>query len=329
VPAPAGSAAADLDPASMMETPGPAPHMIQPARAHNGVTTHGVGPRASIPAMLMPPVESDAMNALNLRNGGAAPAPSSSSPRIMATPVVAEWAGPTPELAAGRHRNAKFIVAVLAVVGVVCVLLLLGVMRKSPPPVAATSATENQFANLAEKVAMEKPAPPPAVVQPPPPPPPEPVKTKPAPRGHGGGKVRGPAHPPAPPTAPQPAPDPATAARLREAAGRPVMAPSAAASSSRPPPSQPDIMRVVSNNKTAIQACYQRALLRDNSLTRGKISVHLTIGISGRVKAVQLDSPANFRAVEPCIREVVQRWMFPAGPDSYETEFPFVFQGRE
>ena len=99
--------------------------------------------------------------------------------------------------------------------------------------------------------------------------------------------------------------------------------------SSRPPPSQADITKVISNNRGNIKTCYQRALLRDNTLTHGKIAVKLSIGISGRVKHVGLEGPTQFKTLEPCIKEVVQRWVFPQASEEYGTEFPLVFQGNE
>ena len=99
---------------------------------------------------------------------------------------------------------------------------------------------------------------------------------------------------------------------------------------SRPPPAQGDIMKVIGNNRAGIKVCYQRALTRDNSLTHGKLSVKLSIGISGRVKHVGLDGPTQFRILlEPCIKEVVSRWVFPQASEEYGTEFPLVFQGNE
>jgi len=94
-------------------------------------------------------------------------------------------------------------------------------------------------------------------------------------------------------------------------------------------PSQSDISRVISNNRNGIKTCYQRALLRDSSLTHGKVTVTLSIGISGRVKRVVVDGPTQFRAVEPCMREVVSRWAFPQASEEYGTEFVYVFQGNE
>jgi hypothetical protein len=89
-------------------------------------------------------------------------------------------------------------------------------------------------------------------------------------------------------------------------------------------------MKVIGNNRAGIKVCYQRALTRDNSLTHGKLSVKLSIGISGRVKHVGLDGPTQFRILlEPCIKEVVSRWVFPQASEEYGTEFPLVFQGNE
>jgi outer membrane biosynthesis protein TonB len=88
-------------------------------------------------------------------------------------------------------------------------------------------------------------------------------------------------------------------------------------------------MKVIANNRGGIKNCYQRALLRDNSLTHGKISVKVTIGLSGRVKHTAIDGPVQFRALEPCIKEIVGRWAFPPAGDEYGTEFVYVFQGNE
>ncbi|HVZ72164.1 MAG TPA: AgmX/PglI C-terminal domain-containing protein, partial [Polyangia bacterium] len=118
------------------------------------------------------------------------------------------------------------------------------------------------------------------------------------------------------------------ASRFRETGGRGV--PNISSSiANRPPPSQSDISRVINNNKLGIKTCYQRALLRDSNLTHGKIVVGLSIGISGRVKHVNVDGPSSFRQLEPCIKEMVQRWVFPQSYEEYGTEFSYVFQGNE
>ena len=122
-------------------------------------------------------------------------------------------------------------------------------------------------------------------------------------------------------------PDDPNLARFRETGGRTVM-PTTSTMERRPPP-QEEITRVISNNKAGIKICYQRALLRDSSLTHGKITVRVSIGISGRVKNVGVDGPSSFRALEPCIRDMLSRWAFPPSPDGYDTEFSYVFQGNE
>ena len=95
----------------------------------------------------------------------------------------------------------------------------------------------------------------------------------------------------------------------------------------RPPPSHAEITKVVGENRSSITVCYQRALARDDSLTYGKITVKLSIGISGRVKHVSIDGLLQVRSLlEPCIREAVSRWIFPQASDEYGTEFPFVLQ---
>jgi predicted Zn finger-like uncharacterized protein len=94
-------------------------------------------------------------------------------------------------------------------------------------------------------------------------------------------------------------------------------------------PAQGDITRVVNNNKGGIKVCYQRALLRDNTLTHGKIDVRVSIGISGRVKNVGIDGPSSFRSLDPCIKDVLSRWVFPASSEEYGTEFSYLFQGNE
>jgi hypothetical protein len=95
----------------------------------------------------------------------------------------------------------------------------------------------------------------------------------------------------------------------------------------RPPPTQAEITKVVDENRSSITVCHQRALARDKSLTYGKITVKLSIGISGRVKHVSIDGLPEVRSLlEPCIRAAVWRWIFPQASDEYGTEFPFVLQ---
>jgi hypothetical protein len=217
--------------------------------------------------------------------------------------------------------------ALLGVVALICVVLVFSVRGKSsPPPAAPAKPAADPIAALAEKVAEQAPPPPVA------PPPAAPTT------GHAkaaGGK-KGPARPGRTTAAASTTPAGSAAAvdpnqdKYRDTS-RPNITVAGAGVSSRPPPSQAEISKVVNNpnNRAGIKNCYQRALLRDNTLTHGKIAVKVTIGISGRVKHVGLNGPQQFRAVEPCIRDVVSRWAFPQSPDEYATEFVTVFQGNE
>jgi predicted Zn finger-like uncharacterized protein len=121
------------------------------------------------------------------------------------------------------------------------------------------------------------------------------------------------------------------AGRFGDSAGRELRLPAGTPSSggARSTPVQADISRVINNNRQGIQTCYQRALLRDNSLTNGKITVRVTVGLSGRVKGVNLDATPPFRALEPCIRDVMSRWAFPPSSEEYQTEFPVVLAGNQ
>ena len=47
------------------------------------------------------------------------------------------------------------------------------------------------------------------------------------------------------------------------------------------------------------------------------------------LKSVGVDGPMQFRALEPCIREMLGRWAFPPASEEYGTEFSYLFQGNE
>jgi hypothetical protein len=47
------------------------------------------------------------------------------------------------------------------------------------------------------------------------------------------------------------------------------------------------------------------------------------------VRGTRVDGPSSFRALEPCIKEMVGRWTFPQADEEYGTEFAYVFQGNE
>ncbi len=313
------------DPSSLLETPAPMPHMVAhaPGHATGHATGHapkknGVGGSgAHAPPR---PANSDVLQMLNLP-GGTQTAPGA-PPRLLSLTETMAAAG-TVAAPAPRSRSAVYILGLLGVIGVVVVLVVVNL--KKPPRPAAIVVQPPPVAVTPEPVVAQPVVPPPIapVVEPPPPPPgkgkrgarptravvtkttPAPTTTTVANTGAGGGD----------------------AARFRD---NHTLNINTGGGAVRPPPAQADITKVISNNRAGIKVCYQRALTRDNSLTHGKLAVKLSIGISGRVKHVGLDGPAQFKLLlEPCIKDVVQRWVFPQASEEYGTEFPLVFQGNE
>jgi hypothetical protein len=84
------------------------------------------------------------------------------------------------------------------------------------------------------------------------------------------------------------------------------------------------VTRVIANNRGMLSSCYQRALLRDGSIGGGKITIRLTVGVSGRVVHVQIDAAPRLRLMEPCLRESLSRWAFPPDRERYGVELTFV-----
>jgi predicted Zn finger-like uncharacterized protein len=235
-------------------------------------------------------------------------------------------------------RPVKLIVGLIALVAIVCGIVAVAMLRKPAAPVAAAPASppppDNNFANLAEKLANEQAAAKPAPAETPPPvdeTKPLVAKIEPPVKG---GKSKGhprKGQPGVAPTTPPPmtAEQSQAAARFGEASTREVRAASSSGSSARSMPAQSDISRVINNNRQGIQTCYQRALLRDSTLTQGKVTVRVSIGLSGKVKSVSLDAPAQFRSMESCVKDVMSRWAFPPSSEEYGTEFPVVLQGNQ
>jgi hypothetical protein len=152
------------------------------------------------------------------------------------------------------------------------------------------------------------------------------LKGHPGKNGKGAGAVAV-APPPVAPTPPPPAPSNDANSKYKDSGHNLNI--TGGGRTPRPPPSQAEITRVINNNRGGIKNCYQRALLRDSSLTHGKITVQVNIGLSGHVKRTSIDGPPQFRSLDPCIKEVVGRWAFPPADDEYGTEFVYVFQGNE
>jgi hypothetical protein len=94
-------------------------------------------------------------------------------------------------------------------------------------------------------------------------------------------------------------------------------------------PGADEIGPVISKGQPAIEACYQRALRRDPSLGRGKITVQIVIGRSGHVSQVDVEAPESLRPIEECVKTAVSRWAFPPSPEAYATELPLVLDRRD
>lgn len=87
------------------------------------------------------------------------------------------------------------------------------------------------------------------------------------------------------------------------------------------------LTKVVQDNKTQLQRCYETALRAAGGKQEGavKITVSVVVGTSGTTKSVNTQGDGLGNMTE-CIRGAVKRWRFPqAGGDS-EFAFPLVFQ---
>jgi predicted Zn finger-like uncharacterized protein len=301
------------DAASLLETPGPMPH------AHpktNGANGHAP------PA----PVNSDVMQMLNLP-GGTQTAPGA-PPRLMSVTSTVGWTASV-DAAKGRSKSTLLILALLGVIGLIVVVAVISLKKPPRPAAVAVKPPAVETTPPAAEKTPEPPPPPPVAPEPPP----EPVqrgkgkRAKPS-RTLAGKQTAGSTGTATTAVTPPPPPPPGgDAARFRDNHNMNI---TGGGGTRLPPPDQSAITKVISNNRAGIKVCYQRALTRDNSLTHGKLSVKLSIGISGRVKHMALEGPTQFRLLlEPCIKEVVQRWVFPQASEEYGTEFPLVFQGNE
>ncbi len=77
-----------------------------------------------------------------------------------------------------------------------------------------------------------------------------------------------------------------------------------------------------------VQTCYERAL-KDNNLLQGSMTVLLTIGGSGAVRAVSVDGSLNDRQVYACVKRVARTWKFPTPTGGcVRTSVPFQMQPK-
>ena len=121
----------------------------------------------------------------------------------------------------------------------------------------------------------------------------------------------------------------ALAACVGRAAPSGAVTPPLATPAARAVPTEADVAGVINDNRADIKKCYQQALLEDNRLTYGKITVKVRIETSGKVKNVEIQGPRQFQLLEPCIKERLGLWSFPRSNEEYGTEFVYVFQGIE
>jgi hypothetical protein len=333
----AGASHPSMDSGGLLETPGPSAAIHHPGLGTNGVGHEPNGAHA-LSNGASTADRSDGLNVLNLTPdaGGAA----ADTPRLMSSESVVGWQPSVAEPAASRQKNTRTLVVLFGVIGAAVVVGMFFVMKKPkpvvPPPVASKAATTDPLAQIVDNPMAAEPNPgtAPAAPEEPAGHPAEPAAGTHSRHGHPqaprGRSAPGGATSPPPSTFAQggPAPPAADDANAKYRGGTDMKI-SPQTSAPRPPPSQAEISRVINNNRNGIKNCYQRALLRDSSLTHGKITVTVNIGISGRVKHTGVDGPTQFRSLEPCIKEVVGRWAFPPAGEEYATQFVYVFQGNE
>lgn len=88
------------------------------------------------------------------------------------------------------------------------------------------------------------------------------------------------------------------------------------------------VVRMISQRRSAIQACYEREL-RQNPTLQGRVAVTMTIQESGSVSGVRAaENTTGSDAVASCVIRVVQGFRFTPGPEggSVVYTFPFVFE---
>lgn len=91
-----------------------------------------------------------------------------------------------------------------------------------------------------------------------------------------------------------------------------------------PPLEAAAVQRVVTNNRRALQTCYERAARGQANPPRARMDVSVTVGRSGTVTAVSA-AGSDFGGLGACIEQSVRRWRFPASSDGGNTRFPVVF----
>jgi len=328
----------------MLDTPAPIRELVQAHKANGEARLSGSYSTAAVAAPHPANGESDALQALNLGQSWR----QSGAPALAAEGSHTAAAMASAGISRGRQKTLKLATGVIAVVAI-CVAILFIAIKRPPPsasanPKVAAGGGESAPAGKAPEPTKEINVSPPGGSEPGEAtgegdPAPGGSKTETVARISSGKKPPRPAGLRNPPSRGSGATNTAPAAfspeqrleasRFADNSRSPLQVRPVAPTVSKVTPNQSDILRVVNANKAGIKICYQRALLRDNSLTHGKIEVEVAIGISGRVKNVSIQGPASFRTLEPCIKDLLSRWVFPASSDEYGTGFSYVFQGNE
>jgi len=95
------------------------------------------------------------------------------------------------------------------------------------------------------------------------------------------------------------------------------------------PPSTGEIAAVIKRGRGDLQACYQRALRQDPSLTQARVKITISVGTSGMVKRIATDPSRPPAALDACIRDSVNRWAFPLSSVDYQAELPLSVRGTK
>lgn len=87
------------------------------------------------------------------------------------------------------------------------------------------------------------------------------------------------------------------------------------------------LMKVVQDNRPALQRCYETALRSSGGKTDEavKVTVEVVVGMSGTVKSVETKG-SGIGNMNDCLRQSVRRWRFPQSGDESPFAFPVVFQ---
>jgi predicted Zn finger-like uncharacterized protein len=88
-----------------------------------------------------------------------------------------------------------------------------------------------------------------------------------------------------------------------------------------------DIQRVQHLHKKELQACYDRALKHDNSLTSLKANIQVEVGGTGIVKALRLSAGGVSPEFETCLTKSLRHWTFPSTGADSQVVFPIIFKG--